>query len=368
MSHQTPLMSIDSMIETHSLEFTQGSQVDSFFVYTLFNALDFPRRFANAFELLTKNPQLWLMIARDAAHLHDLSPENMLIAEFPPSADLPFHRLYCYRYGAPFAASREALTSILSSTAENASVPGLTVRYSDRADVTRAGAWVDELRRALAPTTLVAEGRIQNTTIEQVRVLYRQRAGCVLCGDTARGYVGSTIGWPSSILFIANTCKAHQAIAKNHPTVLHFIFQLFQLNLDLGTIQKSHSIPDCVIPFLRDLVGHELDASPVGTATKNGQTTLTFERKSGFRVILRLRTLMNYAYMLDAPDGEPFRRIDAAPDHTDIPFFPDHLHLAPKTDNSNVVSSFTYGFPLLDLPLVQRLLQEGEQAFAAQST
>lgn len=367
MPQQPALFSIDSTIEEHGLEFTRGSQVDSFFVCTLVNALDHPRRFIGAFELITENPLLWLMIAKDAAYLHDLPPEDILIAEFPPDTDLPLHRLYCYRYGRQPRVSREALTTMMTSAAATTSVLGLTVRYNSRADVERARAWEEALRKDLAPATLLAEGRIQNTTVDQVRVLYRRGAGCVLCGATAKGYVGSTVGWPSSILFVANTCEAHQAVAKSHPSILHFIFQLFELKLDLRTILKSPSIPDNVTPFLRDVISHKLNAAFIDQTIKKGQTTLTFRRKSGFRVILRLRTLMNYAYMLDTPDGGPYRRIDAAPDHPDIPFFPDHLHLTPEVDNSNVESSFTYGFPLLDLPLIERLLQEGEQTLTSKT-
>ena len=72
---------------------------------------------------------------------------------------------------------------------------------------------------------------------------------------------------------------------------------------------------------------------------------------------------MDYGYMIDKPNGKPYRRIDSAPDHPDIPFFPDHIHLKPKKDNSNVISSFTYGFPLLDLPLIKKLVEEGEREF-----
>ena len=67
--------------------------------------------------------------------------------------------------------------------------------------------------------------------------------------------------------------------------------------------------------------------------------------------------------MINRPNGKPYRRIDSAPDHSNIPFFPDHVHLQPGKDNSDVVSSYTYGIPLLDLPIIKKLVEQGEEEF-----
>jgi hypothetical protein len=138
------------------------------------------------------------------------------------------------------------------------------------------------------------------------------------------------------------------------------IFSLLQFKLDLGTVLKSPSIPEHVIPPLCEILTSELEATTSRTTRKGDQVTITLVRHSGFVVIFRLRTLLNYAYMILDPNGNQLRRIDSAPDHPNIPFFPDHLHAKPGIDNSDVSSSFTYGFPLLDLPIVQRLVEELE--------
>lgn len=358
------MLGIDTTIEAHGLEFNYGDQVDSFFICFLFNALDIPRRFSNAFEMATSNPTLWLMIAKSTRVLYDLVQEKLLVSEFEPDDNLPFHRLYCYNYGRSGAASKEVLTSMLSAKAKPTSTNELSAKYSDPAHIQRSNVWTNDLKKALSPSTMVAEGRIQNTTVEKVIVLYRKAAGCVLCGGEAKGFVGTTVGWPTSILYIANTCETHQATAKEHPSILHFIFDLFQLGLDIGTILKTESVPDNVVSILSQIIEEELCVKSIGTTKKGPQTTITFQRNSGFKVILRLKTLMDYGYMLDAPDGKSFKRIDSAPDHPNIRFFPDHIHLSPKKDNSNVISSFTYGFPLLDLPVIKRLLLEGEEEYA----
>lgn len=359
------MIGIDTTTDVYGLEFTEGDQLDSFFVCFLFNALEVPRRFVNSFEMVTQNPSLWIMAANSAGAIYDLADEKALIAEFSPTDDFPFYRLYCYRHDQRGAVAKEALASMLSKRMPAVSIFELFKRYSDAVDAQKATKWVADLKKALSPSTSVAEGRIQNTTVEKVVVLYRKAAGCVLCGGKAKGFVGSTIGWPTSILYIANTCETHQLVAKQFPTILHFVFDLFQFGLDLGEVIKREEIPENILGILGQVIEKELFARLINTAKKGVQTTLTFERNSGFHVILRLRTLMNYGYMLDYPDGTPYRRIDSAPDHPDIPFFPDHLHLAPGQDNSNVVSSYTYGFPLLDLPLINNLLLAGEAEYAA---
>ncbi|QQK00226.1 hypothetical protein JG536_18180 [Burkholderia ambifaria] len=364
MSALPPLMNIDRFIEKYDLDCTEGRAIDSFFVCLVLNVLHVPRRFANALDMVTYNPLLWLALAKDAAHLHDVPTEQRVVAEFAPDADCPFHRLYSYRYDQPQAVAKEALVACIECAMPATTTAQMANRYSNHADVARSQAWVKACQEAFAPSTLIAEGRVENTTVEQVIVLARKGAGCVLCGTPATGYVGSTVGYPASILYIANTCHEHQEVAKRSPTMLHFIMELFAIGLDLGRLLKTPAIPPEAMTLLETTLSNELEAVLVNKTAKGDQTTPTFRRHSGFKIILRLKTLMNYGYMIDTPDGIPYRRIDAAPDHPDIPFFPDHIHLAPKKDNADVVSSFTYGFPLLDLPVIKRLLQEGEKAFA----
>lgn len=84
---------------------------------------------------------------------------------------------------------------------------------------------------------------------------------------------------------------------------------------------------------------------------------LTFQRKSGVTIILRLHTFMDYGYMINKPNGEHFQRIDSAPDHKEIEFFPDHLHRTiKKGEKPDVESSYTFGFPILDLPAIKNII------------
>ncbi len=355
------MINIDSMVEHHNLQSATGYTIDSFFCCLILNIMHIPRQFFNAIDMTTKNPLLWAILANDATCILDMSSDQRLIAEFAPNADCPFYRLYSYRYDGPQFVAKEALVAYVDRTSSNISLEDMYVKYTNHTEVTLSQAWVTKLQQAFAPSNLIAEGRIENTTVKKTIIVARKNSGCVLCGMPAMGYVSSTVGYPKSILYIAHTCQIHQETAKKSPTILHFIMALFSINVDVGQLIKSSTIPQEVMTLLENTLCDELEVALIRKATNRDQTTLTFQRSSGFQIILRLKALMNYAYMINTPNGTPYRRIDAAPDHLNIPFFPDHIHLAPKKDNAKVISSYTYGFPLLDFPLIKRLLHEGER-------
>ena len=352
------------MIEAYGSTLSTGRQIDSFFVAQSTNFLSIPRRFFTAFELITSNPYLWLMIARDAQVVHNIEDECLLVADYTAVEHLPLSRLYCYRYGESPAPSKEALLAQQPIDARTSTAAELLRQLCKPERVASIMQWTQQLTEALAPSSMLADGRLKNTAVKKTFVLYRATGGCVICGTGATGNVSSTTYEPACALYIAHTCKEHQELASKFPSVLHFVHSLLQLQLDLGTVFKSNSVPESLIEPLCEIIAHEIECTPLPPARKGDQFTLTFTRKSGFRLLLRLRTLLNYAYLIFSPDGTQLKRIDSAPDHPHLPCFPDHLHLAPIEDNANVVSSFTYGFPLLDLPLIARLLSEAETGYA----
>ncbi|WP_460059375.1 toxin-antitoxin system TumE family protein [Pseudomonas sp. S2_A05] len=64
---------------------------------------------------------------------------------------------------------------------------------------------------------------------------------------------------------------------------------------------------------------------------------------------------MDYAYMLyPAGASKEIYRDDSAPDHPDLPFFPDHEHERPSKKRGDR-TKLPYGNPLLDLKPLQRL-------------
>ena len=284
-----PLLSIDNIIEEHGLDLQTGQHVDSFFVCWLFNAIDIPRRFYIAYEMVSHNPYLWLKLAEDANRIYDVVNENILISVYNPDVNTPFYRFYCYQYTTKSgAAPKEALSVKLDKKITCKTTQELCVEFNDAKHESEVKLWVDSLKKALAPTTTVAEGRLENTIVVKTVILYRQTAGCVICGQKATNFVSSTTGYDQAILFIVNVCERHQELAKQYPSVLHFIFSLFQLGLDLGVIIKSKSLPPTVINLIQMEIETQLKVDLVKTRKKGKETTLTFVRESGFKIILRL--------------------------------------------------------------------------------
>lgn len=355
-----PLIAIDGIVEAYAWKLETGIQIDDFLLSQMYNFVEVARRLPTAIELLTANPYLWKRLATAANHVYDVAAEKVLAAEYPPREYWPFCRLYLCRYGDYPAISREALLAQWAEAPIKVGTADLMVRYSDPAQTTRAAEWMSRMRLALGPSTMIAEGRIRNTQVTKTHVLYRRAGGCVICGAASTGNVASTLYEPACAMYVAHTCKSHQEFVRRSPSVLHFIFSLFQLQLDLGTVLRSSSLPDSIIAPMCEILARELEAVALPTVRKKDHVTITLTRSSGYRVIFRLKTLLDYAYVVLDSHGIPRKRVDAAPHHFDLQYFPDHVHLTPTTDNANVVSSFTYGFPLLDLPTIRRLLAELE--------
>lgn len=356
---RSQMINIDSMCNEYDLLNSTGNDIDSFFTPLLYTFLDQERRMKAAFEFITRDHLLWKKIAADANLI--FKSADYIISEFVPTNDFPFYRLYCYNYNEANLISYKALSSNLR--VEEPNDLEIMVRYMNPKINNKVDEWIETQKKLLAPSETIANGRLKNTIVDQTIIIHRQPNGCVICGGKSDGYVSSTLSSNKTILYIANTCKEHQALAKEHPTFLHFIFDLFQIGEDLFSFQKLEKIPEKLIGFLSEKIANTLNAKQIDKrydAAKD-ETTITFERDTGFKIILRLKNFMDYAYIINKPNGKQFQRIDSAPDHKNIEFFPDHIHLTPKKDNSNVESSYTYGFPLLDLPAIQKMLEDGEK-------
>jgi hypothetical protein len=85
--------------------------------------------------------------------------------------------------------------------------------------------------------------------------------------------------------------------------------------------------------------------------------TITAVRPSGFRIIARLQSDGDYAYIIQNVNGAVIAKVDRA-DHHNVPYGPDHLHRSPIENNKDVVPSFTYGLPSLDLQIIRRVLEQ----------
>lgn len=92
--------------------------------------------------------------------------------------------------------------------------------------------------------------------------------------------------------------------------------------------------------------------------------TITAQRPSQVRLVMRVTDLKDYAYMIFDPAGKQRKRIDSAPHHK-IEHGPDHLHEAPTQKKHAIVPSYTYGFVPSDIKLVRKLVEELEAELGA---
>lgn len=355
------MIKIDGLISEYNLYNTSGEDIDFIFKLWIFNLIDFERQYKIVFEAETQNPLLWQNLANDSDVVFE--QEDLLVAEYKPSGDYPFYRLYLYRYKEKGALSLEAMSSAINNEIETIKIDELYFRYRDSSLTENFQKWEKNMKEQFAPLVNIATGRIDNTKIEKVILLNRQPSGCVVCGEMATGYISTILMHDNAIFIIANTCDEHQELAKKNPSFLHFLSILFQMGIDLPSINMQNKIDKKIINLICEEIEREIECKLVKSPynEEKDEYVLTFERTSGVKVILRLHTLMDYGYMVNKPNGKPFQRIDSAPDHKDIKFFPDHLHgTIKKNKKPDVESSYTFGFPILDLPAIKKMVKKLE--------
>lgn len=356
------MIKIDELIDNYNLYDSLGKDIDFILKLMLFTLIDTPRDYKIVFEMVSENPYLWQKLAKDSDMFFE--NEGLLMAEFKPSEEYPFYRIYIYRYKEQNALSIESFSSILKKKIETKSSQELYYKYRDFELIEKYINWEKKLKQQLSSIVNMANGRIDNTSIEQIIVLHRQPSGCIVCGQKATGYISTILMNHQAIFIIASTCTEHQELAKKNPCFLHFLSNLFKIGIDLSSIKMNEKVDKNVIRLILDEIIRELNCNLLKNKyiESKDEFVLTFERKSGVRIILRLHTFMDYGYMINKPNGEHFQRIDSAPDHKEIEFFPDHLHRTiRKGEKPNVESSYTFGLPILDLPAITKMVLKLEE-------
>lgn len=212
-------------------------------------------------------------------------------------------------------------------------------------------AWHHRTSLSTQEASALAEGRLQNTTVAHSLILTSGR-GCVVCAAPAVAHASTTVGFAAADATFLQlpVCADHLEAARVEPSVLAFLAKAFSLSFDLPTLIRCESIPDTVIPTVHQLAAGELGGA-VGSAEKRDRGwNLKIELPTGWHWILRLNSLMDYAYMLFKPgDAKAVYRADSAPHHPELPFFPDHEHTKPGRKKDVQTPSFLYGLPLFDL-------------------
>lgn len=197
------------------------------------------------------------------------------------------------------------------------------------------------------------EGRKHAGIIESAKFL--DTSGCLICKNSDCFMMTSTMENDMLIFYL---CQKHMDESTTYNSLIEYLAQYFNLPFSdnskpLDT--KSHL----------DLVISELPSKISAIIEKYDNNTITLKRKSNFKLILRLDSFINYAYIIKDPHGKEVARFDSA-NHHDINYGPDHLHLNPQKNKKLVHSSFTTGTPLNDINAILTILEKKEQDYDRQ--
>lgn len=196
----------------------------------------------------------------------------------------------------------------------------------------------------------LSKGRMESTTVESS--IFINSTGCLLCGDKDYYTVTSTINVEKSFMIGFNLCKLHLKTAQNEDSFIEYLATISKQKLPFKSLPldiKEH------IALVVEWLPKELNCY-IENINNN---TITLIRSSGIKVILRLDSLTNYAYMIINLAGKEVARIDSA-NHHNINYGPDHIHLNLSKKKNVVVPSFTTGSPLLDIKKILKIIEQEE--------
>jgi hypothetical protein len=205
-------------------------------------------------------------------------------------------------------------------------------------------------QKRTGPFSELVAGRRSSTSVEHGFCFYSK--GCLVCGREDVGLLTTTLGGvqgESGFMVGFYVCPEHLAEADKDVSYYHYLKR--RCGLQPGMIAGEASrefFLEATANFLRSQLHCQVRINGV---------TLTAERPSGFRIIVRLGDDRKYAYVFLNAKGTEVARIDAS-DHHDVPFGPAHLHRAPEKNKKDVVPSFTTGTPMIDGPIIRRIVEE----------
>lgn len=352
----------------NELNSTDAKYLDKEFSTIIYTLKDVPRMFNHVFNFKCKDIKNWEYFANnnDGGVYFD---GNEIFSVFL-NKNIPFFRFYF------FSTSDSVSLSILIKKykAIDFKSSRLLKTILDPSLVNESKQWFKTQEEGFKNSTTIAEGRTNNTTIEQSFLIRREPDGCFVCGEKPTGYVSTIISLDKTRFVIADICDEHKEECKQYKCVLDYIFQKLDSSIDLPDTTQEEKINPIILDYLYQEIEKELDATELQDKRKHrikkgeDEYSATFQRNSGFMIYIRLTSLMDYGYVINNPDKTQFKRIDSEDHHNDIlDFGSDHIHNKPKDDikvqrkEKTIQSSYTTGFPLFDLPSIKQMLLDAEK-------
>jgi hypothetical protein len=347
----TPLINIDSSLKPLTEDEITAAVIDARVTSMSFKNLDsVPRRLPFVLELCTSTASNWEKLTGAANQRYWIRSTKEAVLVFHASKDCGCVRTYRLTGGDKSQTPTQGFNW--------QPIRDVDTFYSvmdDPAAKQVFEAWVKHQEQVTNLPTTFVNGRLDNTNVEKA-FIFSKGDGCVVCGATATCYAATTQGTQHAALLLKlPVCHSHLLAAKEYPSVFLFFASLFHLSIDWEDLPKLDHIPDAMIPIIHQAIADELSAHVGRVEKRTRGWHLWLDLDSKWRWLLRLNSFTDYAYMLFAPNEKSERyRADSAPDHPDLPFFPDHEHDRPGKKTEQIATSFLYGHPLFDLKRLKR--------------
>jgi Family of unknown function (DUF6516) len=199
-------------------------------------------------------------------------------------------------------------------------------------------------RQSKDPIKNIYKGRKEATIIEEA--FHFHSTVCLFCSNETQGYLitSSSTGFMLSV----PVCDQHNKEAQNSDAFISYIVR------KMGSVYPFKFIDVSQQELFEEaLLKIKIELNCQVQKTEN--FTIHAMRSTGFKIVVRLTALRNYAYMIFTPQGKEICRIDSANHHA-INFGPDHIHTNLLSDKKQVQPSFTFGNPLFDFKCLNTLL------------
>jgi hypothetical protein len=332
--------------------------------FVAYQTVDFEgKRLQHLTECATCSVPLWAKLVQAADQRYWIPEKHLGIAVFNATDHCGTPRTYRLN-GSGYLHELKPGTGWIELPDEDA----FYLRLDTPAARQKFEAWRAKADATTRLATGLAEGRLRNTAVDRALII-ASPTGCVVCGDEAPAYAATTMGMSAEgARFIqVPLCPSHLTEAKTHPSVFAFLETIFKLDSNFDAVAMQESIPDELIEPLQMYVAEQLQGTTRNGAEKrdNGWFFEVY-LSTGWWWQFRLRTLMDYGYMLRKPgEKKAMYRADSAPDHPELLYPPHHQHSRPDRKTDARTPSFMYGIPLFDL---RGLLAKSIELGALEST
>jgi hypothetical protein len=341
------LFNVDSLVEELAGD-QSASTIDLCVASLAFRNFDFvAKRLPFLVECSTRDPFTWLRLVDFASERYWIREADEGVAVYAATDHCGCIRTY--RFNLNHAARAQMWDRKWMSLPNE---QALYAKLDTPASRAVFDAWHYWSSQSTEATTMLAEGRFKNTVVGRSLILFANGHGCIVCAAPATAHARTTLGLVAAdaTLIQVPFCGGHLEAVRAEPSVLAFLAKTFAMSIDLPGLIRSDSIPDEIIPIIHQIVASELGGTVGSVEKRDNGWNLEIVLAAGWHWIIRVKSLVDYAYMLfDPNEKKAVYRADSAPHHPELPFFPHHEHSKPDRKNDSHSPSFLYGIPLFDL-------------------